>query len=219
MSIYLSQLIEAARDIADMPDDPHVEDPTIVRWANRGIERAYKLALVHAPSAFQTSTLFTLVGGLGQNTTPVPANLRRLVHVAKDPSNPSLRRTLRQYNADEKEGTVSLAYRREGSVVAIEPYVACAGSYALYYIAGPTTLVNASDALDAVLEPAAEYIETYMAIKCLQKEESDTRELREELAELKADLEIDFATLESGVSETIVDVDNVGNRWPWDCVA
>jgi len=218
MSIYLSQLIEAARDLADITDDPHVEDPTIVRWANRGIERAYKIALVHAPSIFQTSSLFTLVGGLGQNTVAVPANLRRLVHVAKDPSNPSLRRTLRQYNADEKEGTASLAYRREGSVVAIEPYTACAGSYALYYIAGPTTLANLSDPLDAALETAAEYIETYMAIKCLQKEESDTRELREELAELKSDLEIDFTTLESGTAETIVDVDNVGNRWPWDCV-
>lgn len=218
MSIYLSQLIEAARDIADIPDDPHVEDPTIVRWANRGIERAYKLALVHAPSIFQTSSNFTLVGGLGANTTPVPAGLRRLVHVAKDPSNPSARRTLRQYNADEKEGTSTLSYRREGAVVAIEPYLACAGAYALYYIAGPTPLVNASDALDPVLETAAEYIETYMAIKCLQKEESDTRELREELAELKSDLEIDFTTLESGTAETIVDVDNVGNRWPWDCV-
>lgn len=218
MSIYLSQLIEAARDIADIPDDPHVEDPTLVRWANRGIERAYKLALVHAPSTFQTSSSFTLVGGLGQNTTPVPAGLRRLVHVAKDPSNPSLRRTLRKYNIDEKEGQSTLAYNREGSVVVVEPYAACAGSYALYYIAGPTPLVNAGDALDAVLEPAAEFIETFMAIKAMQKEESDVRDLLGELAELKSDLEIDFATLESGTAETIIDVDNAGNRWPWDLV-
>lgn len=218
MSIVTSELIEAARDIADIPDNPHVEDPTLLRWANRGIERAYKIALAHAPSIFQTSSMFTLVGGLNQNTTSVPATLRRLVHVAKDPTNPSLRRTLRQYNADEKEGVVTLSYRREGSLVVIEPYVAAAGSYALYFIAGPTKLVNLSDPMDAILEPCAEYVETYMAIKAIQKEEGDARELREELAELKSDLEIDFTQLESGTAETIVDVDNTGDRWPWDCI-
>jgi hypothetical protein len=218
MSVLLVNLQAAVRDMADIPGNPSVEDPTIVRWVNRGIERAYKIAKTANPSLFQASTPFTLVGGSGQNTVAVPATLRSLIHVAKDPTNAALRRTLRKYNADEKEGASSLSYRREGSLVVIEPFLACAGSYALYYAAGPTVLTGLNSALDPVLEPAAEYIETYAAIKCMDKEESESRNLRADLAELKDDLMVEFANVDAGTAETIIDVDNIGNRWPWDLV-
>ncbi len=218
MSTLLANLQDAVRDLADIPGDPHVEDPTITRWVNRGIERAYQIAKIANPSLFRASLSFTLVGGAGQNQVGVPATLRSLMHVAKDPTNASLRRTLRKYNEDEAEGAQTLSYRREGLFIVIEPFVACAGNYALYYAAGPAKLVNLNDPLDAVLEPAVEYIETYAAIKCVDKEESDSRSLRADLAELKDDLAVEFANVDAGVAETIVDVDNIGNRWPWDLV-
>jgi hypothetical protein len=218
VSTLLTNLQDAVRDLADIPGDPHVEDPTIVRWVNRGIERAYQIAKIANPSLFRASTSFTLVGGVGLNQVAVPATLRSLLYVAKDPTNASLRRTLRKYNEAEATGTQSLSYRREGLFIVIEPFVACAGNYALYYAAGPTKLAGLNDALDAVLEPAVEYIETYAAIKCVDKEESDSRSLRADLAELKDDLMVEFASVDGGVAETIIDVDNVGNQWPWNLV-
>jgi hypothetical protein len=216
MSILLANLQEAVRDLADIPGDPHVEDPTIARWVNRGIERAYQIAKTANPSLFLASQSFTLVGGVLLNVVAVPATLRSLLYVAKDPTVPSLRRTLRKYNEAEAEGASVLSYRMEGRFVVIEPGIAAAGNFALYFAAGPTKLAGLNDALDAVLEPAAEYIETYAAIKCVDKEESDSRSLREDLKELKDDLAVEFANIDNGVAETIIDVDNVGNRWPWD---
>lgn len=216
MSVVLEDLWDAVRQMADIEDDPHVENKSITRWLNRGIERAYKIAIIHAPGRFQLAQPFTLAGGFGANTTPVPAGMRRLVHVAKDPSSITLRRTLHRLQPGELEGSRELGYRVVGGNVQIEPFNYASGAYALYYIGGFTPLVNAGDPLDAAMEPAVEFIETWAAIKAMGKAEDDTRDLRADLADLAEELPTAFSNIESGDAETIVDLDNVGNNWPWD---
>jgi hypothetical protein len=216
MTVLLSALWDAVRQTADIEGDPHVEDPSITRWINRAIERAYKIAIIHAPGRFQLSSSFTLAGGVAGNTTAIPSGMRRLVHVAKDPTSPSLRRTIHRLAAGELEGSQELGYRVVGATVQIEPFNYCQGNYALYYIGGPTILVNATDALDAALEPATEFIETWAAIKAMGKSEDDTRDLRADLLDLAEELPVAFANIDSGDDEHITDMDNVGNNWPWD---
>lgn len=219
MSVVLEDLVAAVRDLADIPKDPHVEDPTIVRWINRGIESAWKIAAPINPAAFRSSSLFTVVGGYGLNVMAKPANARQILHVVKDPTSISARRAIRRRNSSEAEGLQEgMTWDLEGSNIAIEPFNRCAGAYALYYSLGPTLLVKAGDALDPVMEPATEYIEMYAAIRCMTAEESDTRDYRTDLAALEEALPMAFANLAAGDAETIGDVYNTGGVWPWNLV-
>jgi len=217
MSVYLEDLVAAVRDLADIVDDPHVEDPTIIRWINRGIEAAWKIAAPINPAAFRTSASFTLVGGFGLNVMAVPANARQILHVVKDPTSISARRAIRRRNSSESEGLqAGMTWDLEGGNIAIEPFNRCAGSYAIYYSLDPTVLAKAGDALDAVIEPATEFIETYAAVRCLAAEESDSRDMRTDLAALEEALPMAFANLAAGDAETIGDVYNTGGMWPWN---
>ena len=216
MSFVLEDLIRAVRDLSDTEDDPHIEDQSITTWLNRAIERAYKIAIINAPGRFQLSQPFTLAGGFAGNTVALPAGLRRLVHVAKDPSSPSLRRTLHRLKAGELEGSCELGYRVVRNVVQIEPFAYAAGNFALYYIGGPTLLLNPSDPLDDAMEPAVEFIETAAAIKAMGKGEDNTSDLRADLADLAEELPTAFLNIDNGDAETITDLDNIGNNWPWD---
>jgi len=83
----------------------------------------------------------------------------------------------------------------------------------MYYVAGPTPLVAVGDTLDAQLAPYSEYIETYMAIKGHAKEESDNRDLIQELADIWTEIEAIAAVRAADVGETIVDVQRTGGGW------
>jgi len=215
VAVTLQNLIDAAGDLADYVNNPNVSVTTWTRWANLGIERAYRIMSMVYPGTFQTGvTTTTIVGGAGQNTISRPATMRQLMHVVKDATNPSLRRAIRQYNEGEKEAQGDLAWRIEGANVVIEPFQYAAGTYTLYYTVGPTVLVNLSDAMDADLALAQDYVATYMAIRALDKEESDTRNLRQDLADLEQQLPMVFASVNSGEPESIVDTEMTG-RGPW----
>jgi hypothetical protein len=215
VAVTLQNLIDGASDLSDYVNNPAVSTATWTRWANRGIEKAYRLLFGVYPGHFQTGvSTTTIVGGAGGNTIARPATMRQLAHVAKDATSPSLRRAIRRYNEGEKEAQGDLAWRIEGANVVIEPFQYAAGTYTLYYVVGPTVLVNVGDALDADLAFAADYVETYMAIKALDKEESDTAVFRADLAAIAEELPMLFAGLSAGETETIVDTEMTG-RGPW----
>lgn len=215
MAVTLQNLIDGGSDLCDYVNNPGVSTTTWTRWANRGIERVYRIMLPLYPGLFQAAgTEAVIVGGVGGNTIPRPATWRQLVHVAKDATNPSLRRAIRRYNEGEKEAQGDIAWRIEGANVVIEPFQYAAGAYTLYGITGPTVLVNPADAMDADLAFAADLVETYMAIRALDKEESDTRAFRADLAEIADELPMLFASLSGTEPETIVDTEMTG-RGPW----
>jgi hypothetical protein len=214
MAVTLQNLIDDASDLTDHVNDPGVSVTTWTRWANLGIERLYRLASQVYAGHFQTGTATTtLVGGAGLNLIPRPANMRQLAHVVRNATDPSTRRAIRKYVEGNKEAQGDLAYRIEGTNVVIEPFQYSAGTYTLYYVVGPTVLVNVGDTMDADLALGADYVETYMAIRCLDKEESDSSNFREDLADLAAELPMTFASLDTE-PDTIVDVDMTG-RGPW----
>ena len=167
------------------------------------------------PGLFQVSgTETVIVGGVGGNTIARPATWRQVVHVAKDATNPSLRRAIRRYNEGEKEAQGDLAWRIEGANIVIEPFQYAAGAYTLYGVTGPTVLVLTTDVMDADLAFAADYVETYMGIKALDKEESNSDSLRQDLAAIADELPMMFANLSGTEPETIVDTEMTG-RGPW----
>ena len=211
MAVTLLDMREASKDRADMQDDHDVLDPTWNRWINDGIERLYRIVARVGSGSFQANQAFTLTAA--SNLFALPATCRRVLGVSKDPTVPGQRKSLPKYNQGERDSfglLNALAYRVIANNVAIEPFQLCAGNYALYYVTGPTKLVADSDTVDSVLEPYDDYATTWAAICALGKEESDNRDLYQELAALEQDVREMFMIRDGEDPEVITDDDSRG---------
>lgn len=227
MATTLAQIFLDAKDLADMLNNPIVADPTWRRWVNQGVESLYRLLVVKAPARFHKSVSFTLTG-LGGNTTAIAADFRTLREsgVTKDPTVPSQRRTLRQFNFGERDfqgqlvswGTGrELAFDIQAGNIVVEPASLCAGNYAYYYLAGPVPFATdgSGDAVTiaTVFEPYVDYVAHYAAIRGLAKEESSTQEQRLNLAAMVEEIQSEFN--DNSDPSTIVDMDATGGGiWP-----
>lgn len=227
MATPLSQLLTEAKDLADLVGDPHVADVTWRQWANRGQERLYRLLVTKSPARFHKSASFTLTGA-GGNTVAVAADFRQLREggVTKDPTVPSARRTLRQFNFGERDaqGVLpawgfgrELCYDIQAGNLVVEPASLCAGNYAYYYLAGPVAWLTdgSQDATNiaTVYEPYVDFIIHWMAIKGLGKEESSSVDLRADLQAIADEIQAEFN--ESSDPATIIDIENTGGGiWP-----
>lgn len=208
----LLDLRNAAKDLCDYQNNPAVSDTTWTKWINDGIERLWRIIAKRDVGVFQTSQAFALSGGI-VNAVAKPATMRRLMGVSKDPTIPSMRRSLPKYNFGERDSLGLLgpvAYHVIGQTIAIEPASISAGNYALYFVAGPTILVADADLIDTVLEPYDDYPTTWAAIKALGKEESATTDLRNDLTELAQSIDEFFAFSDGDDPSTIVDDDARG---------
>jgi hypothetical protein len=231
MAVPLSEIMSDAKDRADLLNNTLVGDVTWRRWANRSVERLYRLLVTKAPARFHKSASFTLTGSV--NTVALAADFRQLRQrgVTKDPTVPGSRRTLNHYNFGERDAQGALpiwGYGREiafdiqaGNII-VEPANIAAGNYAYYYLFGPVKWATngTQDSVDiaTVFEPYVDFVADCMAIKGLMKEESlDTAaELRRELfgpGGRVEEIQAEFS--DSSDPATIIDVDQVGGRrWP-----
>lgn len=195
MPVSLLNLRDGAKDLVDKVSDVSVPDATWNRWANRSVERLYRLVKRAHPDLFHATQDFTLSGST--NSTALPASLRSLRGVSKDPDSPS-RVELRKWNFAERD-SVSLS--------------TVAGAYRMYYVAGPTALASDGTNMDSVLEPHAEYVELCMAIRSLNREESEQGALREELIDQRGEIEAEFGSIDDAEPECIADVETPRFVW------
>jgi len=229
MATPLSTIMLGAKDRADLLNNTIVGDPTWRRWINQGQERLYRALVVKAPARWHKSTTFTLTG-IGGNTVALATDFRQLREggVTKDPSVPSSRRTLRQFNFGERDaqGVLpawgsgrELAFDIQASNIVVEPASLCAGNYAYYYLAGPVAFATdgSGDSVNiaTLIEPYVDFIETDAARKGALKDESYelAGELKIELQERLEEILAEFN--DSSDPATIIDVDQVGGAgWP-----
>lgn len=218
MAVTLAQIMVDAKDRADQLNNPVVQDPTWRRWINQATEALYRILVVKDPSRFYKTAPFTLSSG---NSVALASDFRQLLPggVTRDPSSQSMRRSLRRFNFAERDaqgrlpawGIVrELAYDIQAGNLVIEPAAVAPGSYAYYYVAGPvlwaTDGSQDNTAIATVFEPYVDFIATHAAIKGLQKEESDTEDLRADLAAMTEAIQAEFGS--GSDPSTITDV------WP-----
>lgn len=215
MATTLTQITDGAKDLADLVGDPHVPQATWTRWANRGQEKLWRKLAASFQDLWHATQDFTLVGGAAGNSVAMNAAVRQIRGLSKDPTSPSLRRTVHPRNFDERDDQNALTYDALGLNLVLEPFEYSAGVYRLYYVAGPTALVNVGDNIDTQLEPFVEYVETYMAIKAAGKEEGDSVDLRQDLKDLWDEIEGVCMNRDAAVGETIVDVERTGGARLW----
>lgn len=165
MAKTLSQLRTMVRSLADAEGDEHKSDSEITTWLNQGLAALHDLKVQSAEDYALTSTTFTLT--TSSNAYTLPATFYSLKGVDYQDGERWIR--VPQFNFAERD-----RYREDAGFD---------GTYRLWY--NPTVTELSADG-DTVEDRDHEYVVAYAARKCLQKEESDTRDVDATLATLTA---------------------------------
>jgi hypothetical protein len=214
LAFTLADLRLGAQRASDKVNDPHPDTAAWNAWINQAIEALYRRVTAVDPEAFYSTADFTLTGGTSGSSYALPATLRTLLGVTKDPTSTS-RTTIPKFTFRDRNdfrpfpfldypACTSRRYRILGASLAIEPFEQAAGSYRIHYRQGPTVLTSDVSVLDPVLEPFAEYVELFAARKALGTEETDTSELAARMRELEQEIILNAArdVATDGISDT-----------------
>jgi len=229
--ITRAQLIDGGKVLADKERDDSITEETWQTWTQQGYEDLWRKVVNANPDSFFQEVDFTLVGGSAANTYDVSTiegpdgqQFRRLLFVEKDPDT-AIRRRIPQFALSTKDGLRGpwgtapwddrRRYKLLGEELRIEPYEYSAGNYRLYYIPGPLVLTSES-CVEPILLQWREYVEVFIAIKALGKEESDTTSpLGVRLEQLRQDIIDSVPNYDSGEGATVTDVEETRSRGPW----
>lgn len=139
-------------------------------------------------------------------------------------SSPNAYYTLRKFNFAERNkrnpyntlptayGAVNTEYRLLGKNIEFIPLPASGQVYRLWYIPRLIELLQETDTTDIGISGWIEYVIVRAAKFALDKEESDTNNLKEEILFLKQRIEESAANRDAGMPDTISDVRNSGGN-------
>jgi hypothetical protein len=182
--VTLLTLRTKARERADMIGSQFVTDSELNGYIANSYKHLYDLLVDAVEDYNLLSASFTISTG---NTFNLPATFYKLrgLDDLTDSSNP---RTVRKFMFAERNDYLAVdrmswapefsdvMYRIEGNTVAILPPERAKKTFSLWYVPTPTIPVADGDTVD-VINGFDEFIIVDAAIKCLIKEESDTRAL------------------------------------------
>lgn len=216
-AIQLTSLRTQVRQRADMENSGFVSDSEIDLYINASYGELYDLLVSRMEDYFIGSTTFSLTS---DNIQSLPVDFYKLIgvdYLVGGDEESAI--TLRKFNFHERNtfsgtnqsarqyrGIPERMYRVLGESLYILPKSSAAGSYKLWYIPILTPLVEETDTMDANCDIWAEYVIVDAAIKCLIKEESDTKALMMVKAQLKQRIEGLASNRDAGDPERITDV-------------
>lgn len=111
------------------------------------------------------------------------------------------------------KGQVAITYRIFGGNLELRPEDACEGTYRMWYVPRYVPMVNDTDTPTGIMD-FEEYIIVDSAIKCMQKEESDTSVLERQKAFLLERIKTMASNRDAGESERVADSRN--NYFDWE---
>lgn len=212
----LAQLREEVRQRADMEDDDQVvTDDELNRFINQSIKEWYDLLIESADQEFfAVSAILNLTG---VDYYLLPPDFYRLLGVDYAPSFGSRWQPVGSFRFQDRlryDGVQVLAgpkYRLAGNTIVFVP-TSTTGLARVWYIPQTTELTADTDTFDG-MNGWEEYVVVDAAIKCLEKEQTDSSELRARKAEIKSRVQSLAAKRDAGGVETIVDVYKSSNAW------
>lgn len=223
MSVTLAQLKERVRQRADMENSTFVEDDELVTYINSSIAELHDLLVAaYGSNYFLEDHSFSTVGG-----TPdyeLPADFYKLsgVDVLIAGSDWA---SIKPFNFNERNrsldvtwgliGGPNLRYRLMGNNLKLSPTPNGTYQIKVWYTPKATELVADADTLND-LNQFSEYVIVDVAIKCLQKEESDVSVLMAQKTELRRRIEIMAENRDSGDSDSVSDVHSVNSGWGFE---
>ena len=171
-----------------MESTQFITDVMLDAWINEAYEELWDLVASAFADHFWTTSDFTLTSTEAGAKFTLPATFRQLRFVERNPGTSS-RVRIPRWAIAEKNRLPSLSYRLVGTVLEVDPYEDAAGPYRIYYVDNPTSLVLATDTVDARVDTWREFIVILASIKARTKEESDTADLRADLDRVRKRIE------------------------------
>lgn len=146
--------VKAIRQLANVETDPIVTDPEVLDRANEALSALYDI-LVGTYEHYQICTYpFTLAGGVGANSTPLPDCFYKDVSLDLNPTTtPS---TVHRYTSLlERNNLARRSYLIEGSNIVVSPPQLATGNYLLSFtplppILSPSIVIDVSGGINAV---------------------------------------------------------------------
>lgn len=181
-TLTLLQLRTRAREHADMVNSTFVTDAELTGYVNSSYQEFYDLLTNSFEDYNITLFSFTIASG---NTQALPTGHYKLrgIDDMTDSNNPL---PVRKYNFNERNDYTSqygfldrfsvVKYRIIGDNLYFVPEDRAARAYRLWYVPIATTLVADGDTANGI-NGWLEYVAVDAALKCLNKEESDTKVL------------------------------------------
>lgn len=226
MSVTLSELMEHSRSRADMEVSGFVDDAELISYINHSIAELHDIliqtygadykvkkvsfSLTNQQDTYDLSTICTdddfykLLG--------IDAKLNYSDWTTLSPFNFNERNRFQHFSVSTYLGITNFRYRLSGNNLLFAPIPDSAIPIRVWYIPEAPKLVNLTDTLDD-LNAYDEYIIVDVAIKMLQKEESDTSVLLEQKKALKRRIEEAAQNRDAGKSESVSDIYAEDYRW------
>lgn len=224
-SMMLSDLRTEVRRRSDQENSTFVTDPEVNSYINQSYFELYDLLVQKYGDDYFVASPYTFTTDGTSQFYNLPTDFLKLLgvdvqlgtgsdsFVTIKPFNFSARNRFAVPNFQSFYGVTNLRYRLKGSQLWLTPIAAAGQTVQIWYVPKLTTLVNDTDTVDGI-SGWTEYIIVDAAIKCLEKEESDTSALEARKAALIARIESAAENRDAGSPATVADTQYDDFRYP-----
>lgn len=225
-TMTLTELKNAVRQRSDMENSQFVKDAELTSYINQSYFELYDLLVQkYGDNYFVASPYnFTTDGTNDEYTLPTDFYKLLGVDLALSNSTDSWV-TIKPFNFAERNryavpnfqsfyGITNLRYRLMGNKLKFTPIPQANQQMRIWYVPRMNTLVNNTDTVDGI-SGWTEYIIIDAAIKCLQKEESDTTVLMAQKIGIIERIENAAENRDAGFPRTVADVAFSNYEFPY----
>lgn len=223
MTITLAELRLQARQRSDMEKSKLVKDSELNSYINNSIAELHDIMCeAYSSDYYVQSTEFAVSSGV--NSYPLPSDFYILKGVDLKLDNQDFI-TVKPFNFNERNrfselgvwdlaGVTNVRYRIVGNNIVFNPTPDRNVTIKLWYVPVATKLVNDTDTLDD-FNAFSEYVIVDVAIKMLQKEESDVTVLAAQKAELEKRIRDRAQIRDAGSPQAVSDIYAEGDDYYW----
>ena len=219
--VTLTTLIQNARRKADMIGSTFVSDAEVTDYINKSIGELYDILVgAYGEDYFVSSATFTSTGATSYVIASSPVSISNFYKLKGiDINDGGQWMSLRSFMFNERNrrqptasGSVydNYRYRIAGDSIHFEQNnpPPTGTQFKVWYIPLPTALSSGSDTFNGQ-NSWDEYVALDVGIKCLIKEESDTRALENQLRQMDGELELMKEQRDASMAQQVVDMDVV----------
>lgn len=221
MLVTAQKLIDGGLERADMVGSNFITDQGKLDWVNESYSELYDVILRCNEDDYvnPTPTEFTVASG--DYSYDLPTDFFKMIGLDREYGGKWIE--IRKFNFNKRNRLKSswlytartlipaVRYRLLGSKILFDSQDDASGKYRIWYIPVPTVATLTTDNFTIETTTHRKYIETAFAIKCLDKEESDTSKLEMKLAKYESDIMATKKNRDDGEPERIANYDYFEN--------
>jgi len=224
----LAEIRTQVRQRADMTASQFVTDSELNGWINSSYAELYDLLVTKFGNDYFVE-LYSFTTTNGTERYDLPSNFYKLLgvdlqltpgaaddgYITLRPFTFSERNRYATANAQTWIGVTNLRYRLNGSKLWLTPTPQQSQQLRLWYVPRVSPLANDADVADGV-SGWLEYVIVDVAIKALQKEESDVSVFLAQKGALIQRIEAAAENRDAGNPATVADVQFTSGAWPYN---